>query len=182
MIEVKIESINKEDLNVDVLLEIANEIFKGNPKEKQANSIKETLKKAPTLEDMKKDLEIHNKIVSTLAKKIKEEEFRRKKEENHLIEKKERTTVIADEILFRTNKKEYKKINATPSERKDIIKYVRKGNKTICTITNGMGVFQGVAIQHPEDKFNYEDGMTLAAVRANKDMYTKLESDLLELM
>ena len=46
MIEVKIEAINKEDLNVDVLYEIANEIFKGNPKEKQANSIKETLKKA----------------------------------------------------------------------------------------------------------------------------------------
>ena len=85
MIEVKIEAINKEDLNVDVLYEIANEIFKGNPKEKQANSIKETLKKAPTLEDMKKDLEIHNKIVSTLTKKIKEEEFRRKKEENFSI-------------------------------------------------------------------------------------------------
>ena len=181
MIEVKIEAINKEDLNVDVLYEIANEIFKGNPKEKQANSIKETLKKAPTLEDMKKDLEIHNKIVSTLTKKIKEEEFRRKKEENHLIEKKERKTTIDDKILFST-KKEYKTLNTTPSERKDIIKYVRKGNQIVCTITNEMGVFQGVAIQHPEDKFNYEDGMTLAAVRANKDMYNKLELDLLELM
>ena len=182
MIEVKIEAINKEDLNVDVLYEIANEIFKGNPKERQANSIKETLKKAPTLEDMKKDLEIHNKIVSTLAKKIKEEEFRKKKEENHLIEKKERTTVIADKILFSTNKKEYKTVNATPSERKDIIKYVRKGNQIVCTITNEMGVFQGVAIQHPDDKFNYESGMMLAMVRANKDMYDKLELDLLELM
>ena len=182
MIEVKIESINKDDLNVDVLLEIANEIFKGNPKEKQANSIKETLKKAPTLEDMKKDLEIYNKIASILTKKIKEEEFRRKKEENHLIEKKEVTTVIANKILFSTNKKEYKTVNATPSERKDIIKYTRRGNKIICTITNGMGVFQGIAMQHPDDKFNYEDGMTLAAVRANKDMYNKLELDLLELM
>ena len=181
MIEVKIEAINKEDLNVDVLYEIANEIFKGNPKEKQANSIKETLKKAPTLEDMKKDLEIHNKIVSTLTKKIKEEEFRRKKEENHLIEKKERKTTIDDKILFST-KKEYKTLNAVHSERKDIIKYVRKGNQIVCTITNEMGVFQGVAIQHPEDKFNYELGMTLATIRANKDMYNKLELDLLKLM
>ena len=173
MIEVKIESINKDDLNVDVLLEIANEIFKGNPKEKQANSIKETLKKAPTLEDMKKDLEIYNKIASILTKKIKEEEFRRKKEV---------TTVIANKILFSTNKKEYKTFNATPSERKDIIKYVRKGNQIVCTITNGMGVFQGVAIQHPDDKFNYESGMMLAMVRANKDMCNKMELDLLELM
>ena len=55
MIEVKIESINKEDLNTDVLFEIANEIFKGNPKEKQAKAIKETLEKAPTLEQMKED-------------------------------------------------------------------------------------------------------------------------------
>ena len=182
MIEVKIEAINKEDLNVDVLCEIANEIFKGNPKERQANSIKETLKKSPSLEDMKKDLEMHNKMASVLLKKIKEEEFRRKKEENHLIEKKERTTVIADKILFSTNKKEDKTVNATPSERKDIIKYVRKGNQIVCTITNGMGVFQGVAIQHPEDEFNYEDGMTLATVRANKDMYNRLELDLLSLM
>lgn len=182
MLEVKVESIDLEDLNGDVLFKIAQQIFKGNPKERQANSIKETLKKAPTLEDMKKDLEMHNKIASTLLKKIKEEEFRRKKEENHLIEKKERTTVIADKILFSTNKKEYKTVNTIPSERKDIIKYVRKGNQIVCTITNEMGVFQGVAIQHPEDKFNYEDGMTLAAIRANKDMYNKLELDLLELM
>ena len=182
MIEVKIESINKEDLNTDVLFEIANEIFKGNPKEKQATAIKETLEKAPTLEQMKEDLEMYRKIADTLVQKIKEEEHRRKKSENHLIEKKVRTTVIADKILFSTNKKEYKTVNATPSERKDIIKYVRKGNQIVCTITNEMGVFQGVAIQHPEDKFNYEDGMTLAAVRANKDMYNKLELDLLKLM
>ena len=171
MIEVKIEAINKDGLNLDdIFSEIAKDIRGVNSKKKQS------------LEDMKKDLEMHNKMASALLKKIKEEEFRRKKEENHLIEKKERTTVIADKILFSTNKKEYKTANATPSERKDIIKYVRKGNQIVCTITNGMGVFQGVAIQHPDDKFNYEDGMTLAAVRAKKDMYTKLESDLLELM
>ena len=174
MIEVKIESINKEDLSVDILYEIANRIFKDNPKEKQANSIKETLKKSPSLEDMKKDLEMFNKIASTLSKKIKEEEFRRKKEENHLIEKKERTTVISDKILFSTNKKEYKTVNVTPLKRKDIIKYIRKGNKIVCTITNEFGVFQGVANQHPEDKFNYEYGMTLAIFRARKNMYSEL--------
>ena len=81
-----------------------------------------------------------------------------------------------------TTKKEYKTLNAVHSERKDIIKYVRKGNQIVCTITNEMGVFQGVAIQHPEDKFNYELGMTLATIRANKDMYNKLELDLLKLM
>ena len=171
MIEVKIEAINKDGLNLDdIFSEIAKDIRGVNSKKKQS------------LEDMKKDLEMHNKMASALLKKIKEEEFRIKKEENHLIEKKERTTVITDKILFSTNKKEYKTANATPSERKDIIKYVRKGNQIVCTITNGMGVFQGVAIQHPEDKFNYEDGMTLAAVRANKDMYNKLELDLLKLM
>ena len=171
MIEVKIEAINKDGLNLDdIFSEIAKDIRGVNSKKKQS------------LEDMKKDLEMHNKMANALLKKIKEEEFRRKKEENHLIEKKERTTVITDKILFNTNKKEYKAINATPLERKDIIKYVRKGNQIVCTITNEMGVFQGVAIQHPEDKFNYVDGMTLAAVRANKDMYNKLELDLLELM
>ena len=171
MIEVKIEAINKDGLNLDdIFSEIAKDIRGVNSKKKQS------------LEDMKKDLEMHNKMASALLKKIKEEEFRIKKEENHLIEKKERTTVITDKILFSTNKKEYKTANATPSERKDIIKYVRKGNQIVCTITNEMGVFQGVAIQHPEDKFNYEDGMTLAAVRANKDMYNKLELDLLKLM
>ena len=182
MIEVKIESINKEDLNVDVLLEIANEIFKGNPKEKQANSIKETLKKAPTLEDMKKDLEIHNKIVSTLTKKIKEEELRRKRNENHLIEKKIRTTSVSEKILTGIDREEYKTRTKKPFKREEVIKYTRKGNEIVCTITNSMGVFQGIARQHPEDKFSYEDGMTLAMVRAKKDMYTKLESDLLELM
>ena len=171
MIEVKIEAINKDGLNLDdIFSEIAKDIRGVNSKKKQS------------LEDMKKDLEMHNKMASALLKKIKEEEFRIKKEENHLIEKKERTTVITDKILFSTNKKEYKTANATPSERKDIIKYVRKGNQIVCTITNEMGVFQGVAIQHPDDKFNYADGMTLAAVRANKDMYNKLELDLLELM
>ena len=171
MIEVKIEAINKDGLNLDdIFSEIAKDIRGVNSKKKQS------------LEDMKKDLEMHNKMANALLKKIKEEEFRIKKEENHLIEKKERTTVITDKILFSTNKKEYKTVNATPSERKDIIKYVRKGNQIVCTITNEMGVFQGVAIQHPDDKFNYEDGMTLAAVRANKDMYNKLELDLLKLM
>ena len=91
MIEVKIESIDKEDLNTDVLFEIANDIFKGNPKEKQAKAIKETLEKAPSLEQMKEDLEMYRKIAGTLVQKIKEEEHRRKKSENHLIEKKVRT-------------------------------------------------------------------------------------------
>lgn len=182
MIEVKIESINKEDLSVDILYEIANRIFKDNPKEKQANSIKETLKKSPSLEDMKKDLEMFNKIASTLAKKIKEEEVRRYKEENHLIERKERTTVISDKILFSTNKKEYKTVNLTPVGKKDVIEYIRKGNEVICTITNEFGTFQGIASQHPEDEFNYIDGMSLARIRAEKDMYTKFELDLLERM
>ena len=75
MIEVKIESIDKEDLNTDVLFEIANEIFKGNPKEKQAKAIKETLEKAPTLEQMKEDLEMYRKIADTLVQKIKKEEI-----------------------------------------------------------------------------------------------------------
>ena len=179
MIEVTIESTNKEDLNVDVLLEIANEIFKGNPKEKQANSIKETLKKAPTLEDMKKDLEMHNKIVNTLTKKIKEEEARRERNENHLIEEKIRTITMHDKILNGTCREEYITSTKKLDRRRETIRYTRRGNKIICTISNDMGVFQGIAMQHPEDKFNYDDGMTLAMVRAKKDMYTKLESDLL---
>ena len=101
MIEVKIESINKEDLNTDVLFEIAKEIFKGNPKEKQANEIKETLEKSPTLEQMKEDLETYRKIADTLVQKIKEEEHRRRKSENHLIEKKIRTI----ELIHKWKKK-----------------------------------------------------------------------------
>lgn len=179
MIEVKIESIDKEDLNTDVLFEIANEIFKGNPKEKQAKEIKETLEKAPSLEQMKEDLEMYRKIADTLVQKIKEEEHRRKKSENHLIEKKVRTINVSDEILVGTNRKEYKTSSRNFKE-EETIKYVREGNKIICTITNNMGKFQGIAIQHHEDIFDYMKGMSLARVRAMKNMYIKIEESLVK--
>lgn len=181
MIEVKIESINKEDLNTDVLFEIANEIFKGNPKEKQAKAIKETLEKAPTLEQMKEDLEMYRKIADTLVQKIKEEEHRRKKSENHLIEKKVRTINVSDKILVGTNRKEYKTSSRSFKE-EETIKYVREGNKIICTITNDIGKFQGIAIQHHEDTFDYMKGMRLARVRAMKNMYIKIEESLVKQM
>lgn len=181
MIEVKIESIDKEDLNTDVLFEIANEIFKGNPKEKQAKEIKETLEKAPSLEQMKEDLEMYRKIADTLVQKIKEEEHRRKKSENHLIEKKVRTINVSDEILVGTNRKEYKTSSRNFKE-EETIKYVREGNKIICTITNNMGKFQGIAIQHHEDTFDYMKGMSLARVRAMKNMYIKIEESLVKQM
>lgn len=181
MIEVKIESIDKEDLNTDVLFEIANEIFKGNPKEKQAKEIKETLEKAPSLEQMKEDLEMYRKIADTLVKKIKEEEHRRKKSENHLIEKKVRTINVSDKILVGTNRKEYKTSSRNFKE-EETIKYVREGNKIICTITNDIGRFQGIAIQHHEDTFDYMKGMRLARVRAMKDMYIKIEESLVKQM
>ena len=179
MIEVKIESIDKEDLNTDVLFEIANEIFKGNPKEKQAKEIKETLEKAPSLEQMKEDLEMYRKIADTLVQKIKEEEHRRKKSENHLIEKKVRTINVSDKILVGTNRKEYKTSSRNFKE-EETIKYVREGNKIICTITNDIGKFQGVAIQHHEDTFDYMKGMRLARVRAMKNMYIKIEESLVK--
>ena len=181
MIEVKIESIDKEDLNTDVLFEIANEIFKGNPKEKQAKEIKETLEKAPSLEQMKEDLEMYRKIADTLVQKIKEEEYRRKKSENHLIEKKVRTINISDKILVGTNRKEYKTSSRSFKE-EETIKYVREGNKIICTITNDIGKFQGIAIQHHEDTFDYMKGMRLARVRAMKNMYIKIEESLVKQM
>lgn len=181
MIEVKIESINKEDLNTDVLFEIANEIFKGNPKEKQAKEIKETLEKAPSLEQMKEDLEMYRKIAGTLVQKIKEEEHRRKKSENHLIEKKVRTINVSDKILVGTNRKEYKTSSRNFKE-EETIKYVREGNKIICTITNDIGKFQGIAIQHHEDTFDYMKGMRLARVRAMKNMYIKIEESLVKQM
>lgn len=179
MIEVKIESINKEDLNTDVLFEIANEIFKGNPKEKQAKAIKETLEKAPTIEQMKEDLEMYRKIADNLVKKIKEEEHRRKKSENHLIEKKVRTINTSDKILVGTDRKEYKTSSRNFKE-EETIKYVREGNKIICTITNDIGKFQGIAIQHHEDAFDYMKGMSLARVRAMKNMYIKIEESLVK--
>ena len=171
MIEVKIEAINKDSLNLDdIFSEIAKKIHGVNSKKKQS------------LEDMKKDLEMHNKMASALLKKIKEEELRKKKEENHLIEKREKTTVISNKILFGTNKKEYKTVNVDPLETKEVIKYVRKGNQIVCTITNEMGEFKGIAIQHPDDKFNYKSGMMLALVRANKDMCIKTEESLINQM
>ena len=179
MIEVKIESVNKEDLNTDVLFEIAKEIFKGNPKEKQANEIKETLEKAPTLEQMKEDLETYRKIADVLVEKIKEEEHRRKKSENHLIEKKVRTINTSDKILVGTDREEYK---TSPKRltNQETLKYVRVGNKVICTITNDIGKFQGIAIQHHEDAFDYMKGMSLARVRAMKNMYIKIEESLVK--
>lgn len=181
MIEVKIESINKEDLNTDVLFEIANEIFKGNPKEKQAKEIKETLEKAPSLEQMKEDLEMYKKIADTLVQKIKEEEHRRKKSENHLIEKKVRTINISEKILVGTNRKEYK-TSSRNFKGEETIKHVREGNKIICTITNDIGKFQGIAIQHYEDTFDYMKGMRLARARAMKNMYIGIEESLVKQM
>ena len=178
MLEVKVESIDLEDLNGDVLFKIAQQIFKGNPKEKQAKAIKETLEKAPTIEQMKEDLEMYRKIADTLVKKIKEEEHRRKKSENHLIEKKVRTINVSDKILVGTNRKEYKTSPKNFKE-EETIKYVREGNKIICTIVNDMGKFQGVAMQHHEDTFDYVKGMILARVRAMKNMYIEIEESLI---
>ena len=181
MIEVKIESINKEDLNTDVLFEIANEIFKGNPKEKQAKAIKETLEKAPTLEQMKEDLDVYNKIAKVLSEKIKEEEKRRRKNAHHLIEKKVRTIKIEDEILAGTDREGY---TTKPKKilDKEILKYVRKGNTIECTISNKNGKFKGLARRHEDDKFSYKSGMELARVRAMKNMYAEIESYLVNKM
>ena len=69
MLEVKVESIDLEDLNGDVLFKIAQQIFKGNPKERQAEQIKSTLEKSPSLEQMKEDLDVYNKIAKFFQKK-----------------------------------------------------------------------------------------------------------------
>ena len=115
------------------------------------------------------------------TEEIKEEEHRRKKSENHLIEKKVRTINTSDKILVGTDREEYK---TSPKRltNQETLKYVRVGNKVICTITNEYGKFQGMATQHPEDVFDYEKGMTLARIRAMRSMYSKLESALVSQM
>ena len=128
---------------------------------------------------MKEDLEMYRKIADTLVQKIKEEEHRRKKSENHLIEKKARTINVSDKILVGTNRKEYKTSSRNFKE-EETIKYVREGNKIICTIANNIGKFQGIAIQHHEDTFDYMKGMSLARVRAMKNMYIKIEESLVK--
>ena len=174
MVEVKLKTV---DINKDILFEIAQEIFKGEPKAKQAKQIKEVLEKAPSIEKMREELELYKRIAETILEKIKEEELRRRKETNHLIEKKIRTIKVEDEVLAETNRKEYK----TRSKRfldKEIVKYTRKGNSIECIISNKNGRFKGVARRHEDDKFDYESGMKLARIRAMKNMFTELESCL----
>ena len=162
-------------VDVDVLQTIAQGLLKGNPK--KTETIKETLEKSPSIEEMKKELKKYNELAETLLKKIEKEEKRIDKEVNHLIEKKVRTMHIKDDVLFGTNRKEYK-TEARNFSNKETLKYVREGNSIICTITNHFGKFKGKATRHEEDKFDYEFGMMLAKVRAMKNMYSKLESDL----
>ena len=181
MVEIKIEPIDKKDINLDkILSEISKEMSKKMRINKEQMKSTKTPKETPSLEKMKKELEMYKEMANTLTKQIKEEEQRRKKNENHLIEKKIRTITMHDNILSRTRRKEYTTSTKEFDRIRETIKYIRRGNKIICTITNDMGVFQGIARQHPEDKFDYEDGMTLAMVRAKKDMYTKVEEDILE--
>ena len=126
---------------------------------------------------MKKEREMHVKIIEALSERIRQEEARRRKEEYHLIELKKRKMQVEDEILMGTCKTEYQTI-AKKFKDEDLIKYIREGNKVVCTITNDSGQFKGVAKQHPEDEFNYEKGMQLAKARAMKEMYSSMEYDL----
>ena len=71
MVEVKLKTV---DINKDILFEIAQEIFKGEPKAKQAKQIKEVLEKAPSIEKMREELELYKRIAETISEKIKEEE------------------------------------------------------------------------------------------------------------
>ena len=129
------------------------------------------------LKKMKQEVEMYKKAIESLSKKIKEEENRRKKEEYHLIELKKRKMQVEDEILMGTCKTEYQ-TTAKKFKDNDLIKYIREGNKVICTITNDSGQFKGIAKQHPEDEFNYEKGMQLAKVRAMREMYSSIVYDL----
>ena len=182
MVEIKIESINKEDLSLDeILSEISKEMSKKMRINKEQMKSTKTPKETPSLEKMKKELEMYKEMANTLTKQIKEEEQRRKRNENHLIVKKVRTTNISDKILIETDRKGYIPCSVG-GEKEEIIKYVREGNKIMCTIVNDMGKFIGIAIQHPEDEFNYYSGMALAHFRARKNMYAKLESDLINQM
>ncbi len=178
---IEIMTVDLEQLTPDVLQAVANQIFQGEPKPKQKEKIEETLHKAPTLEQMKHDLEMYNKIASTLVDKIKQEEDKRKKDTHHLIEKKVRSIRISDKILRGTDKKDYQTEPKNMMHNEEI-KYVREGNKIICTIKTPAGTFMGIARQHEDDKFRYEDGMTLAMVRARRKMYAKIESDLISAM
>lgn len=162
-------------LNTDVLQTIAQGLLKGNPK--KAQNIKETLEKSPSIEEMKEELEKYNELAKILSKKIKEEERRDNKKTNHLIEKKVRIMKGDEYILFGTDREEYK-TNPKEFRNKETLTYRRNGNSIKCVITNPLGRFTGVATRHEEDKFDYESGMTLARVRAMKNMYNKLESDL----
>ena len=130
-----------------------------------------------SIERMKKEREMYFKAIEVLSERIQQEEARRKKEEYHLIELKKRRVQVEDEILMGTCKTEYQ-TTAKKFKDEDLIKYVREGNKVICTITNNCGKFKGVAKQHPEDEFNYERGMQLAKARAMKEMYSSIEYDL----
>ena len=139
MVGVKIESINKEGLNLeDILSEIAKEMNKGILKKEQIGTRRGKIEKSPSLEDMKKDLELYNKMVSLLSKQIKEEETRRKKNENHLIEKRVKTISVSEKVLIGTDKAEYKTVTKKPIQREEIVKYIRKGNQK----TRQKGLFQ----------------------------------------
>lgn len=175
MIRIDMETIDKSQITKDVFL-ITQEILKGCTNER-AEEVKETLHQAPTLSQMKSDLDMYNKIAQTLSDKIKEEEARRKKDTNHLIEKRVRTTTINDEILTQTNKNGFK---TKPKNMKstEAFTYRREGNKVVCIIDTPIGRFSGSALQHEDDKFNYESGMTLAMLRARKQQYTQMEKEL----
>ena len=182
MVEIKIESINKEDLSLDeILSEISKEMSKKMRINKEQMKSTKTPKETPSLEKMKKELEMYKEMANTLTKQIKEEEQRRKKNENHLIEKKVRTITQEDKMIYRSKLKSFKSVPKKMLE-EEIYTYERKGNKVICKIKTSVGTFIGEAMQHPEDNFDYESGMMLARVRAKKKMYENAEKILISVL
>ena len=89
---------------------------------------------ADSIERMKKEREMYFKAIEVLSERIQQEEARRKKEEYHLIELKKRRVQVEDEILMGTCKTEYQ-TTAKKFKDEDLIKYVRKGNKVICCLS-----------------------------------------------
>lgn len=161
-------SINGEKLTEETFKEIAKQVMK-----------EET--KNPTLDEMKSDLDIYNKIVETLKGKIEEEENKRFEEENHWIEQKVRKIHIKDSMVFGMDDKRHKskERDLTGSE---TLTYRREDNKITCILSTELGIFKGIARQHEEDKFNYETGMMLAKIRAEKQMYTELEENIVKVL
>ena len=171
--EVIMKAINADDLTVDILAEVANQLFKDELEPKQEEQF--------SLSEMKRDLKSCNELAKFLSKKIREEEQRRKKETHHLIEKKVRRTIAVDEILYGTDRETY---TTEPKrfQKYETLKYIRKGNTIECILTTVDGRFKGVATRHEEDEFDYKAGMSLARIRAMKNMYTQIESKMIERM